>query len=95
MAAPAGSSASGALHVVVISPEETIFEGDAEAVVAPAWDGEVGILLGHAPMMAVLGSGNVRVTRGGVVERFHVEGGFLQVVDNVVTVLSERAETAA
>ncbi|MEX2582956.1 MAG: ATP synthase F1 subunit epsilon [Gemmatimonadota bacterium] len=95
MAAPAGAPASGALHVVVISPEQTIFDGDADAVVAPAWDGEVGILRGHAPMMAVLGSGQVRVTRGSSVERFQVEGGFLQVIDNVVTVLSEKAGTAA
>jgi F-type H+-transporting ATPase subunit epsilon len=94
MAAPAAAPARGALRVVVISPERTIFEGEAEAVVAPAWDGEIGILRGHAPLMALLGSGNLRVTRAGQVEHFHVEGGFLQVVDNVVTVLSERAESA-
>jgi F-type H+-transporting ATPase subunit epsilon len=95
MAAPAGAPASGALHVVVISPERTIFDGQADAVVAPAWDGQVGILRGHAPMMAVLGSGSVRVTQGSTTERFEVEGGFLQVVDNVVTILSEKAETTA
>ena len=90
MATRAGTS-PGALHVVVISPEQTVFEGRADAVVAPAWDGEVGILRGHAPLMAVLGTGEIRITRAGTVERFNVEGGFLQVVDNVVTVLSERA----
>jgi F-type H+-transporting ATPase subunit epsilon len=93
MAAPAaGGGLSGALHVVVISPERTIFEGEAESVVAPAWDGELGILRGHAPLMALLGEGDLRVRSGGRTEHFHVEGGFLQVVDNVVTVLSERAE---
>jgi F-type H+-transporting ATPase subunit epsilon len=96
MAAPAGTGGEGgALRVVVISPERTIFEGDAEFVAAPAWDGEIGILRGHAPLMALLGSGEMRVKHGGNVEHFHVEGGFLQVVDDVVTVLSERAETAA
>jgi F-type H+-transporting ATPase subunit epsilon len=95
MAAPAGTQTIGRpLHVVVISPENTIFDGEADAVVAPAWDGEIGILRGHAPLMALLGSGEMRVTRGGSVEHFHLEGGFLQVVDNVVTVLSERAEVA-
>jgi F-type H+-transporting ATPase subunit epsilon len=93
MAAPAsGGGTSGALHVVVISPEQTIFDGEAESVVAPAWDGELGILRGHAPLMALLGEGSLRVRSGGRTEHFHVEGGFLQVVDNVVTVLSERAE---
>jgi F-type H+-transporting ATPase subunit epsilon len=94
MAAPAAATVSGDLHVVVISPERTVFDGAAESVVAPAWDGEIGILRGHAPLMAVLGSGHLRVTSGGRVERFHVSGGFLQVVDDVVTVLSERAEVA-
>lgn len=95
MAAPAGGGLSGALHVVVISPEQTIFEGEAESVVAPAWDGELGILRGHAPLMALLGKGDLRVRSGGSTERFRVEGGFLQVVDNVVTVLSERAAADA
>ena len=95
MAAPSGGSApAAALHVVVISPDATVFEGQVDSVVAPAWDGQVGILRGHAPMMAVLGTGQVRVTRGGAEERFEVDGGFLQVVDNVVTVLSERASAA-
>jgi F-type H+-transporting ATPase subunit epsilon len=93
MAAPVGTTGGPSLHVVVISPERTLFEGEAEMVVAPAWDGEVGILRGHAPLMALLGSGQMRVTRQGKVERFQLDGGFLQVVDNTVTVLSEKAES--
>ena len=92
MAAPGAGPA--ALRVVVISPERTLFEGPADSVIAPAWDGELGILRGHAPLMALLGSGDLRVRRDGDTEHFHVEGGFLQVVDDVVSVLSERAESA-
>jgi F-type H+-transporting ATPase subunit epsilon len=80
--------------VIVMSPERTIYQGAADSVVAPAWDGQLGILRGHAPLMALLGAGELRVGRGGQTERFRVEGGFLQVVDNTVTVLSERAEAA-
>ncbi len=83
----------GPLRVSVISPERVIFEGEADSVVAPAWDGELGILRGHAPLVALLGQGNLRVRRGNDTETFGVAGGFLQVVDNTVTVLSERAET--
>lgn len=79
------------LKVSVITPESTIFEGEADMVVAPAWDGEVGILRGHAPMMTLLGTGQLRVTRGGSEEHFQLGGGFLQVADDVVTVLSETA----
>ena len=80
------------LTVAVISPERTIFEGQAELVVAPAWDGEVGILRHHAPMLALLGEGDVRVRLGNDEQRFFVAGGFLQVANDVVTILSERAE---
>ena len=66
MAAPE-STGSGALKVVVISPERTILYGIADSVIAPAWDGEVGILRGHAPLMALLGSGDLRVWSGGKV----------------------------
>jgi F-type H+-transporting ATPase subunit epsilon len=97
MATPAGvgGGVGTPLRVVVISPERTLYEGEADGVVAPAWDGEIGILRGHAPLMALLGAGEMRVTRGGATQRFRVEGGFLQVVDNAVTVLSERAEIVA
>jgi F-type H+-transporting ATPase subunit epsilon len=83
------------LRVAIISPERTIYEGDADMVVAPAWDGEVGVLRGHAPMLVLLGAGEMRVTTGGSEQRFHVEGGFMQVADDVVTVLSESAATTA
>ena len=83
--------AADRLSVSVITPESTVFEGNAEQVVAPAWDGEVGILRGHAPMMALLGDGELRITEGGTVRKFRVAGGFLQVSENVVTILSERA----
>lgn len=82
------------LAVTLMSPERTLFEGEADLVVAPAWDGEVGILRGHAPMMVLLGAGELRVRRGDVERRFTVSGGFLQVVEDVVTVLSEHAEAA-
>lgn len=79
------------LTVSVISPERVIFEGAADMVVAPAWDGELGILRGHAPTLVLLGRGAVRITGNGVDKRFQVEGGFLQVENDVVTILSERA----
>ncbi len=83
------------LKVSVISPEAILFEGDAASVVAPAYDGEVGILTGHAPMMALLGKGELRVSaEGAEPRRFTVEGGFLQVADNRVQVVTEKASAA-
>jgi F-type H+-transporting ATPase subunit epsilon len=82
------------LKVSVISPEAVLFEGTADTVVAPAFDGQVGILTGHAPMMAILGKGELRVGGGADAQRFRVEGGFLQVVENRVRVVTERAVRA-
>ena len=82
------------LHVSVISPESVLFEGEAASVVAPAFDGEVGILEGHAPMMTLLGTGALRLNGAGGEKRFTIEGGFLQVVDNKVRIVTERATAA-
>jgi F-type H+-transporting ATPase subunit epsilon len=82
------------LKVAIISPESTIYEGEADMVVAPAWDGEVGVLRGHAPMLVLLGAGEMRISSGTAVQRFQVQGGFMQVADDVVTVLSESASSA-
>ncbi|MFP4622910.1 MAG: F0F1 ATP synthase subunit epsilon [Gemmatimonadota bacterium] len=81
------------LSVALITPQATVYEGEADMVVLPAWDGEVGILRGHAPMMALLGEGTMRVTLEEEGEqRFFVAGGFMQVADNVVSILSDKAE---
>lgn len=81
------------LRVSIISPERVLYEGETDSVVAPAFDGEVGILTSHAPMMTLLGRGELRLggsaADGG--RRFSVDGGFLQVVDDHVRVVTERA----
>ena len=79
------------MHVTVISPESAIFDGEADAVVAPAYDGSLGVFPRHAPMMTLLGKGTLRLAAG---ERFAVEGGFVQVVDDKVRVVTEHAAKA-
>jgi F-type H+-transporting ATPase subunit epsilon len=81
------------MHVTVISPERAVFNGEADAVVAPAYDGLVGILNRHAPFLTLLGEGVLRVRHGGGSSVFRVAGGFLQVVNNTVRVVADRAET--
>jgi F-type H+-transporting ATPase subunit epsilon len=80
----------------VISPERVLFEGDVQSVVAPAFDGEVGILPRHAPMVTLLGTGILRLDASdGGSRRFNVSGGFLQVADDVVRVVTESASPVA
>ena len=80
------------MQVTVISPEASMFDGGADAVVAPAFDGQVGILPNHAPFMTLLGEGILTVRRAGTASRFSIRGGFLQVVDNRVRVVTEHAQ---
>jgi len=83
------------MRVTVISPEAAIFDGDADAVTAPAFDGQVGILPRHAPFMTLLGRGTLTVQAGGVSHRFQVDGGFLQAVNNTVRVVAEQVKGLA
>lgn len=79
------------LKVSVISPENVLFEGSVDSVVAPAFDGEIGILKGHAPLMTLLGKGELRLGDLGTGRRYAIEGGFLQVADDEVRVVTEKA----
>ena len=79
------------MNVSLVSPEPALFDGDATAVVAPAYDGKVGILRRHAPFLTLLGAGDLVIRTGSGARRFHVEGGFLQVVGDRVRVVAEQA----
>lgn len=82
------------MHVSVVSPERVLFEGAADAVVAPAFDGLVGILPRHAPFLTLLGDGVLTVRREGQPTVFRVSQGFLQVLADRVRVVADRAEPA-
>lgn len=69
-----------------------MFDGEADGVVVPAFDGQVGILPNHAPFMTLLGEGTLTVRRAEAVSLFSVRGGFLQVVDNRVRVVTEHVQ---
>ncbi len=85
---------SNSLKVSVISPERVLYEGTARGVIAPAFDGELGILPMHAPLMTLLGRGTLRVDTAEGEQRFQVDGGFLQIVDDTVRVVTEQATAA-
>ncbi|REJ65036.1 MAG: ATP synthase F1 subunit epsilon [Planctomycetota bacterium] len=79
------------LEVSVVTPEASVLETPAQFVALPLFDGELGIAPGHAPMIGRLGYGEMRVTEGDRVRKFFVEGGFVQVTGNNVSVLTNRA----
>ncbi len=79
------------MHVDIVSAEEEIYSGTAEMVFAPLATGEVGILPRHAPLLARMKPGEVRIRKGSEEEYFYVSGGVLEVQPHVVTVLSDTA----
>ena len=83
---------SGKLDVHVVTPEAEVWTGAADFLVATAIDGEIGILPGHAPLLAALDVGRLSIESGGGKEEAAVDGGFLHVKDNRVDVLAEHAE---
>jgi len=85
---------SDALKVSVISPERVLYQGAARGVIVPAFDGEIGILPMHAPLMTLLGKGTLRIDTTQGEQRFTIDGGFLQVVDDQVRVVTEQASAA-
>lgn len=80
------------LSVRLVSPEKEVFKGAAAGVVAPAWDGMVGILPGHAAFITLLGHGELAVDlpEGGS-HRYYVAGGVLKVEGNELTAIVEYA----
>ena len=82
------------LHVEVVTAEREIYNGEANMVVAKGTEGVLGILPRHAALLTTLAIGEMRIKLGDAEEPLFVAGGFLEVRDNVVTVLADTAEHA-
>jgi F-type H+-transporting ATPase subunit epsilon len=79
------------IQCVVVTPERAVLDDLVEFVALPLYDGELGVLPGRTPLIGRLGYGELRTTKGDRVERYFVDGGFAQVRDDVVTILTQRA----
>lgn len=82
------------LTCIVVTPEATALEEKTDFVALPLFDGELGVSPGHSPMIGRLGFGELRLKTGDKVVRYYVDGGFVQVADNVVSVLTNRSVPA-
>ena len=81
------------MRVAIVSPESEVWSGEADMVVARTLDGEIGVLPGHIPLLGVLADDQiVRVQTGGREIEASVNGGFLSVTKDGVSILAETAE---
>jgi F-type H+-transporting ATPase subunit epsilon len=85
------ATSTSSLRVVVVTPEQTVLDATADFVALPLYDGEIGVAPGHAAMIGRMGYGELRIGREPSSQIYYVDGGFVQVADNVVSVLTNRA----
>jgi len=82
------------MHVEVVTAEQELYSGEADEVIAPGSEGQLGILPKHAALLTTLKVGELVIKLSGSEEPFFVSGGFLEVSNNSMTVLAETAEHA-
>jgi F-type H+-transporting ATPase subunit epsilon len=83
-------------QVDVVSPEATVWSGEATIVIARTPEGEFGVMADHEPMMGALATGPVEIEGAdGLRTTIGVHGGFIQVLENQVTLITDRAEIAS
>ncbi len=80
------------IHCEIVSQDHTVFQGDVDIVVLPGMAGEMGILAHHAPVLAILKYGIIKIRRNGKEDLFAVAGGIAEVQPDIVTVLADAAE---
>src|ERR1017187_10452188 len=79
------------LTLEIVTPEARVYSETGDTVVIPTVEGEVGILPGHIPLVAQVGAGELRATKGGVTQLLIVGGGFAQVSGSKVSILADSA----
>lgn len=82
------------LPLSIVTPERVTWEGEVDSLIVPAADGQLGILPGHAPLLAQLGPGVVQIRSGEETRLLSVSGGFVEVFEGRVSLFAETAELA-
>jgi F-type H+-transporting ATPase subunit epsilon len=85
------TAASRSLECVIVTPERAVLDEQTDFVALPMYDGELGVLPGRAPLIGRLGYGELRIGQGQAARLYYIDGGFAQVRNDVVTVLTPRA----
>jgi len=79
----------------IVTPERLAYQDEVDSVVLPGSEGELGVLPHHAPLVSTLGTGELRLRKGGQEESFAIVGGFLQVLPDKVVVMAETADMSS
>jgi F-type H+-transporting ATPase subunit epsilon len=80
------------LHLEIVSPERRAFTDEVDMVVVPGIDGQLGILPRHTQLLSALGTGELRIKKGGTEQSMLISGGFVEVRPDRVIVMADLAE---
>ncbi len=84
--------AENTFHCTVVTPEQELLDQEVRHVTLPAWDGQIGVLPHRAPLLAKLGYGELQLdVPGGGHERYFIGGGFVQMKNDRLTILTDEA----
>jgi F-type H+-transporting ATPase subunit epsilon len=83
------------LQLEIVTPEREAYSDEVDAVYCPGTEGEFGVLPHHAPLLAMLGVGELRIQKGAAEEFFAIAGGFVQVRPDKVVVMAELADLSS
>ena len=79
----------------IITPEALVYQGEADLVILPGIDGLFGVKTNHAPLIAALSNGQLVYEQGSEKKSIAIEGGFVEVKNNIVSVMTDKAVISA
>lgn len=79
------------MHLTIITPDKQVFNGEVEMATFPGSDGSFQVLKNHAPLVSSLGKGDISYRTKQTTANVYVEGGVVEVLNNNITVLAEKA----
>jgi F-type H+-transporting ATPase subunit epsilon len=85
---------SGKLHCLIVTPEKQLADRQADFLIMPAFDGQIGILPEHAALLCKLSQGYLRIDEGQKKNFYYISGGFAEVLDNKVIILAPQVISA-
>ena len=83
------------IHLEIVTADKQVYSGDVDSIIVPALTGYIGILPGHAPLLAELGIGEIVFTAGEAMEDVFCSWGFVEVLPDRVVILAQTAELSS
>lgn len=79
------------LHIIIVTPEKTLFDQEVDEVTLPTVDGEITVLPNHIPLLSQIAPGTIQIRSNGKTDHVAVMGGFIDVGKNTITILADYA----